>query len=158
MSRQISAAALEAVLSQETDKLFLTTVRISHASLDADLRFVNDRAQLIRSDGTYLPAAFEFRLPDDLEDNIPRGEIVLDNTDRQIVEAVRSLQTAPEIEVNIVLADQPNTPEIGPMQFTLKQFNYNAQTIRGRLGYDEDFLSQAVPAYTFNPRTAPGLF
>lgn len=156
--RQISATALEAVLAQETDEVFLTIVKISHPTLGSDLRFVNDHAQLVRSDGTYLPAAFEFRLPDDQEDNIPRGEIVLDNVDRQIIAAVRPLQSAPEIEVNVVLASSPNTVEIGPMQFKLKKFDYNELTIRGRLGYDEDFLNEGFPKESFNPRTTPGIF
>lgn len=156
--RQLSATALEAVLTQSTDEVFLTTVRISHDSLPQDLRFVNDPNPLVRSDGTYLPAAFEFRLPDDVQDNVPQGEIVLDNVDRQIIQAVRPLQTAPEIEVCIVLASQPNTVEVGPMSFHLKQFDYDANIIRGRLGYQEDFLNTGFPRYEFTPQTTPGLF
>lgn len=155
--RQVSAAAMEGLLAQQTDAVFLTTVSISHPDLAEDLHFVNDMVQFVYDGTTFLPAAFDFRLPNDTEDNIPRGQIVLDNTDRQIIEAVRGLKTAPDIEINIMLAD-PATVELGPIHFKLKQFSYNAETIRGDLGYEEDFLDQAFPKYTMNPRTTAGIF
>lgn len=158
MARQVSATMLQAMLSQSTGEVPLTTVRISHTDLGSDLLFVNDTESLTRSDGTYHPAAFEFRLPDDQQDNVPRGQIILDNTDRQIIQAVRPLNTAPQIEINLVLASQPNTVEIGPMTFKLKQFQYDANIIRGEVGYDEEFLSTAFPKFTFSPRLSPGLF
>jgi len=158
MSRQVSATMLQAMLAQSTTEIPLTVIKITHASLASPMLFVNDKISLDRSDGTYLPAAFEFRLPDDQQDNIPRGQIVLDNVDRQIIQAVRPLQSAPEIEVNIVLASQPNTVEVGPMRFKLKQFEYDATTMKGTVAYDEDFLNQNIPKDMFSPRTTPGIF
>lgn len=156
--KQISATALEAVLAQQTGELFLTVVKITHPDIGTPLRYVNDHVALNRAGEVYNPAAFEFRLPNDREDNVPTGEILLDNVDRQIIQAVRPLKAAPEIEVNIVLRSQPETVEIGPLEFKLRRFDYNAQIIRGRLAYDEDFLTSGVPKYTFSPRLAPGLF
>lgn len=155
--RQISATAMEALMAQQTDKVFLTTISISHPDLASDLHFVNDMVSFSFDGNTYLPAAFEFRLPNDTEDNVPQGQIVLDNTDQQIIQAVRGLKAAPEITINIVLADPP-TRELGPIHFKLKEFSYNAETIRGALGYAEEFLNQAFPKDTMNPRSTPGLF
>jgi len=156
--RQVSTTALQAMLAQQTDQIFLTCVKISHGSLSSDLRFVNDTQNLSRSDGTYMAAAFEFRLPTDQEDNVPRGQIVLDNTDRQIIQAVRPLNEAPDIEVSIVLRSSPNTIEVGPMSFKLKEFRYDESTISGSLGYEEEFLNASFPKSTFNPRSTPGVF
>jgi hypothetical protein len=158
MAREVSATALQAMLSQQTEQIVLTCLKITHPELPAPLRFVNDRADLTRADGVYQAAAFEFRLPDDTEDNVPAGEVVLDNVDRQIIEVVRPLQQAPQIEVNFVLADTPDVVEVGPIEFKLRQFSYDAQVIRGRLGYEEDFLTQSWPRYRFTPRYSPGVF
>lgn len=156
--RQVSQTALQALLAQQTGEIFLTIIKIDHPDLASPFRFVNDHAQLVRSDGTYLPAAFEFQLPNDSEDNVPTGELVMDNVDRQIIQAVRPLKVAPDIEINIVLHSSPNTVELGPIQFKLKEFSYDAQTIRGSVGYEEDFLNEGYPKDSFTPRTAQGIF
>ena len=156
--RTVSATTMEAILAQQTDQVFLTTLRISHPDLNDDLLFVNDTAQHIMSGETYLPAGFEFRLPDDVEDNVPRGQILLDNVDQQIIQVVRPLNVAPSIEVNIVRVDDPPVVELGPIEFELQEFSYDAHTIRGQLGYAQDFLTEGFPRDNFNPRTAPGLF
>lgn len=158
MARNVSQTALQAMLSQQTGEIFLTILKISHPDLEEPFRFVNDRVDLVRSDGTYKACAFEFVLPDETEDNIPSAEIAIDNIDRQIIEAVRPLKVAPEIEINIVLHSTPDVVELGPVEFKLKEFTYDKDVIRGRLGYEEDFLNQQFPKYRFNPRFAPGLF
>lgn len=158
MARTISATALEAVLAQQTGEQFLTTVEIDHADLTDPLRFVQDTQAVTSNTKEYLPAAFEFQLPDDQEDNVPTGQVVLDNIDQQIIQAVRPLKTAPTITINILLRSSPDTVEMGPIAFELQEFGYDVQTIRGSLSYEEDFLNQAVPRYTFNPRLTPGLF
>lgn len=158
MPREVSLTALQAMLAQQTGEVFLVCLKISHDDLASPLRFVNNTEPVTRSDGEYLPAAFEFRLPNDSEDNVPTAEISIDNVDRQIIEAIRGLKKAPQLEVNIVLASSPNTVEVGPVEFKLKQFRYDAQTISGTLGYEEDFLNQGFPKYKFSPRLTPGIF
>lgn len=158
MPREVSLTALQAMLSQQTGEVFLVCLKISHDELASPLRFVNNTEPIIRADGEYLPAAFEFRLPDDSEDNVPTAEISIDNVDRKIIESVRGLKKAPELEVNIVLASSPNTVEVGPVEFKLKEFRYDAQTISATLGYEEDFLNQGFPKYKFSPQRAKGLF
>ena len=156
--RTVSASMLSSLLAQETNKVVLTCVKISHPALVSDLRFVNNTESITRADGVYNPAAFEFRLPNDRDDEVPQGQIVLDNTDRQIIQAIRPLQQAPTLEINLVLSDTPDVDEIGPMTFTLKKFQYNDSTISGTLSYEEDFLNDTFPKETFNPRTTPGIF
>jgi len=158
MPRQVSATALAAMMAESTDQVFLTLVEIAHPGISAPLRFVNDTRPLTHGGQSYEPAGFTFRLPEDVEDNVPAGQIVLDNTDRRIIQAVRGLNTAPLITVKIVLADSPDTIELGPMNFALRQFSYDAGTVTGRLSYDEDFLNEGFPKYNLNPRTAAGLF
>lgn len=161
MSRTISATALQAVLAQQTDVIILTLVEIDHADLASPLRFVNNTENVTLSGNTYTAAAFDFRMPDDVEDNIPMAQISLDNVDRQIIEAVRPLNTAPDITVYVCLLDEGTMScsiEIGPLSFKLKSFDYDADVIKGDLGYEENFLNEGYPKYSFNPRTSAGLF
>lgn len=159
--RTISATALNAVLSQQTDEIILTLVEIDHNSLSSPLRFANNTEDVTLSGNTYTAAAFDFRMPDDVEDNVPQAQITLDNVDRQIIEAIRPLNTAPDITVNVCLLDESDmscSVEIGPISFKLKSFDYDADFIKGDLGYEENFLNAGFPKYSFNPRVAAGLF
>ncbi|MCA1809893.1 MAG: DUF1833 domain-containing protein [Lentisphaerae bacterium] len=158
MARQISATALAAIFAQSTEQVFLTLLEISHPSLQIPLRFVNNTKQITHGGNIYYPSAFDFRLPDDVEDNVPSAQITLDNTDRQIVSVIRELQTAPDITAKIILADNPDVIELGPLEFKLKEASYDVFQVTGVLSYEEDFLNQVYPRFTFNPRLTPGIF
>lgn len=158
MSRTVSQTALQALLSQETDQIFLVTLKIDHSTLSEPLLFVNDQQDLTRSDGTYLAFPFQIRFPDDTEDNTPQVSIVIDNVDQRVIKTIRSLSTAPSITIEIVLRSQPNTPELGPFTMDLKGVDYDALQIRGEIGYEQDFLNEGFPADEFTPKTAVGMF
>lgn len=158
MSRTISATALQAVLAQETDEIVLVTLKIDHSSLASPLLFVNDKQDLIRSDGTYVAFPFEVKFPEDTQDNTPKVNIVIDNVDQQVITALRQISSRPTITINIVLKSSPDTPEIGPLSMELKSVDYDALQISGNIGYEEDFLNEPFPSLEFTPKTAAGMF
>lgn len=161
MARTVSQTALRAILSQQTGKVFLACLTIDHADLASPLRFVNNTEAITFDSNEYSPAAFEFQAPDDSENNVPEAQITIDNVDRQIIEAIRPLKLAPDIEVNIVMfTDHQTEPsvEMGPLEFKLREFNYNAEIIRGSLRYDETFLNATFPKDRITPTTTPGIF
>lgn len=155
--RTMSASAVNEMLSAQTGEVYLHIVRITHASLASDLYFVDDNQSLTRTEGTYQPAAFRITLPNE-DDQEPKIRLQIDNVDQSIIEAIRPLQTAPELHISVVRASAPNVNEVGPYVVKLKQFDYDAFTISGTLGYDEDFLNQLLPRHQFTPQTTPGMF
>lgn len=157
MPRTLSTAAARAILARETGEVFLACLTISGAGLDT-LRAVNDTQPLVRTGGTFHPYPFEAVLPEDTDSASPTVQLRVDNVDRQVTRALRGYEGVPQVTLEIVLASSPNTVEMGPFEFSLLGVDYDALLITGRLGYEEDFLNQAVPAQTYSPTSSPGLF
>ena len=164
MSRTLSSAARLAMFSQETDKIFLPLLKINHATLGAPLRFTRNTVQIISKveDGstsqTFLPYPFNLNLPDDTQDStVKTVQLAIDNIDRSITAAVRSIASAATVTLWIVLATTPDTIEAGPFTFSLSDVTYDAFTVSGTLTY-EDRLQTRVPGLDFNPFDFPGLF
>lgn len=147
-----------AMYSQQTDKIFLTLLVIDHAEMDLPLRFV-DNNEIVNSNGedyTPYPFVVDWPPPDDA-DTLPTVQLTIDNIDRSIIQELRELETAPTIDVSLVLADDHDTVELGPLPFVLQSIDYNAQTITAELGF-EHVLQEPFPAHTFTPTNFPGLF
>lgn len=154
--RTLSLPALQAILAAETDEVFLTCITVAHDDLAAPLRFVDDRAEVVRTAGTFLPFPFTITLPTDAEDELPQVRLAVDNVERELVVAVRTLTSAPTVLVEIVTATDPDTVELA-CDFTVLEVETDATEMVFTLGY-EDVLNQAFPALTFSPSTAAGLF
>jgi len=158
MPRDISLTALQSILAQETEEIWLVCLTITHADLSAPIRLVNDRQDLTRTAGTFSAFPFEVALPSDEERETPKASITIDNVDRTVIQALRDVTSAPEVTIEVVLLDSPNTVEAGPFVFQMHSVSYNAGTLQGELGYESDFLNEGFPAESFTPNTAQGLF
>ena len=153
--RTLSPTAVTSALSDNTSEVWLCCVTIFAGSV---FRMVNNTEAVVRTVGTFTPYPFEITLPDDTESANPQVTITVDNIDREVTRQLRNYQGVPTVTVEVVLASSPNTVEMGPMNFVLKNMEYNALTITGSLGYEEDILAQAVPHQTYNPSSSSGMF
>ena len=158
MPRQLSLSAVQSLLAQETEKVWLVCLTIDHADLTSPIRLVNDKQDLTRTAGTFTAFPFQVTLPSEDEQETPRATLTIDNVDRTVIQALRSITSAPDITIEVVLQDSPNTVEAGPFEFQLHSITYDAQAIRGDLGYQSDFLNEGFPKLAFTPNTAQGLF
>lgn len=157
MPRSLSATAKAAIYAAQTEQVFLLLLEISHASLSPTLRFVDNLQDVVSGGNTYTAFPFQLSLPDDQDDQLARVTLSIDNVDRQIVQAIRSLTSPPTIALKIVLASSPNTVEAGPFDFTLRETEYDALVVSGTLAF-EDFLNEPYPVGSFTPNFFPGLF
>lgn len=159
--RTLSADALTALFAQETDKVLLARIEISHASiLGGPLRFVNNMSDVVAGANTYTAFPFQITLPDeDDQGGVPKIKLLIDNVDRQIVQTIRSLppSPAPTVKVELFLAHQPTTVEVSYADLILRQVPYNVFTVEGDLLLDDDDL-EPYPQYSFSPANFPGLF
>jgi hypothetical protein len=109
------------------------------------------------SDGlTYTPEPFQVTLPDSTEDAPPQARLIVDNVNRVLIEALRTMSGTIPITLKVVLASDPDTIEIGPFDFSIRGARWGA-TVECDLAY-EPILSMAVPADVFGPADFPGLF
>lgn len=157
MPRELSPVAAKAILARETEEVFLVCLTISGEGLDT-LRAVNNTQPIVRGLSTYHPYPFEAILPEDTDAANPTVSLRIDNVDRQVTRALREYTGIPQVRFEVVLASAPNTVEVGPFDFALTSIEYDALMITGQLGYEEDFMNQAVPAQSYTPTNSPGIF
>lgn len=160
MARTVSALLKQAVTAQETGEVILAITSISHASIvNGPLRLVNDLQNLTSNGNVYTAFPFQVTLPEDNDTALPKVRLVLDNVDRSIVQAIRSIppSSPPTVQIDFVLASQPNTIELSFPGMTLRQVSYDALTVEGDLQLDEDDL-EPFPADSFTPQYFPAIF
>lgn len=166
MGRTLSLNMKRAIFSQETGEVVVCLLKLDHADLAAPLRLSSDPTIELSSGGRgtvhlgadyhFLP--FDITLPDELEDRPPTARLSVDNVDRQIVQAVRSVSSGPiDVELRIVLASDPDTIEVGPMSFKARNVEYDESRVSATLAF-EDVLSEPFPAQLITPNNFPGLF
>lgn len=106
----------------------------------------------------YQPFPFELELPDDTDDmSGALARLRVDAVDRRVVEAVRRIGGVPSVDVEIVLASDPDTVELSWPTFSLSNVRYDAMKIEGDLVL-EVLDQEPFPADAFNPDLFPGAF
>lgn len=153
----LSQAALQAVLAESTSEAFLYCLTLTHPELDT-LRLVNDRVDLVRTEGTFM--AFPFQVLDPPQDGNepPRGRIRIDNVDQRVILALRSIAGSREdltVRWEEVLASSPNTIEAGPIEFrAVGAPSITPGEITIELEWHAGLLTAAFPARQFAPSNA----
>ena len=158
--RTLSTAARKAIYDQESDNPFFLLLTIDHAALPDPLCFINNRENITVGSTEYIAFPFQIDLPADKEDEISRVKLIIDNVDRQIVQTIRNLTTAPTVSLEILFYNMETSTgnvEAGPFNFTLKSAIFDVLAIEGDLSY-ENILDEPFPADTFTPNNFPGLY
>jgi len=141
----LSNDGLQSALAGWTEQIWLECLTFEHASLGSPIRLVNDRADLVRTAGTFTAFPFEFQDFTRADDQSVIAMITADNVDQQIMTALRGITGRPAVTYEAVLFDSPNTVERGPMEFEVLGFQSNLTTISLRVSFALSFLSEAFP-------------
>lgn len=157
MSRTVSSSTLAAVHAAESGEAFVILLTFTHESLVAPIRVSGDAVDTVSRGYNFISYPFSLILPDDTEGRSPRAKLVIDNVGRQIMEAVRELQTAPTLLMEVVRAAAPDTVEATFSDFKLRNVTYDSQAIEAELSI-EDFTAEPYPSATFCPSLFPGIF
>jgi hypothetical protein len=157
VSRTVSGLTRQALYAAETGEVFLILLTISHPQLVAPIRVTSDGVDTSSRGNSFIAFPFELVLPDDQESKSPRARLIIDNIDRQIVSAVRSLTSSPNILIEIVRAAAPEVVEAQFIDFKLVNISYDSHVVQGDLTL-EDFTAEPFPAGSFSPNLFPGLF
>lgn len=156
--REVSATALQAMLAQETEQVFLMLLRMEHADLAAPILLAKNNEVVSRTDGDYLPYRFDVNLPDQSDDETMTVTLTVDNTDLEVNNQIRSLTGKPTVTLMVVLASSPNVTEYGPVVMSLRDASGNAESIHGTLGQEDDVWVQSVPGQQYTPSNSHGAF
>ncbi|MDV3238777.1 MAG: DUF1833 domain-containing protein [Gammaproteobacteria bacterium] len=157
MPRQLTPEAAQAILARETGEAFLAYLVISGEGLET-MRLINNTEPVTRGGLEYTPFSFAGDPPDDTGQRSPTVELRIDNVDKEITRLIRDYTGIPECEIGWIMASQPDNVVHGPFAFSILSAQYDEMVISVNLGYEEDFLNQAIPAQTYSPSNSAGLF
>ncbi|HOS41941.1 MAG TPA: DUF1833 family protein [Spirochaetota bacterium] len=157
MARNTSATFQRAVFAQETDEVFIILLEISHADLAEPIRVCNNSKDIVSNGKTYTAFPFLTATASEHDDQLSTVPLMIDNVGREVVEAIRTITSAPDVTMSVVLASDPDTVEAGPWSYKLRDVRYNAQIVEGQLGH-EDILNESYPEGQYDPAGYPALF
>lgn len=107
------------------------------------------------NDFMFLP--LEISLPTEEVTGNPRCSITIHDVTRFLMPSIRSINTAPNVLVELVLSSTPDTLEASFLGFKMVSVNYNANTITAELAI-ESMATEPFPQHSFTPAYFPGLF
>lgn len=154
--RQVSPNMVEAITAPETSEVFLYLLEITHEDLTTPLRVVNNYENIVSNGNTYLGTSFSFTPPTMNNGTMTPAKLTIDNTDRRITEIIRSITSAAIVNASVIMVSDPDTIEFGPLELTLKDVQYNVDTVVGTL-YKEMYLDEGVSNIVMDNQLFPGL-
>lgn len=158
MPKAYSAAFRRNINATSAQESPLILLEISHPSLGAPIRVVNDAQNLNSNGQTFVALAFDIVLPDDAEGQLPSARLRLDNAGKDLVEPLEASGGAEGATVRVmqVLRSDPDTIE-WETQLDLRGVEMSNLDVNADIGY-EDILNRPAIALTYRPDVAPGLF
>lgn len=157
MTRSVSVTARRAVYDAETSEAFLILLTLTHADLTEPIRVVNNALDVVSRGETFIAFPFRIDLPSDSDESPPRARLQIDNVDRQIVQAIRTVTGPIAVLMEVVLGGDPDTVEAAFSDFELREVRWDALVVEGQLSL-ESFLREPYPAPRFTQKDFPGLF
>lgn len=175
MSRltKLSPAAIKAMFSSETDEQLITLLTIQNPSQpNTPIRLADSYIQRLTSLTTddevvygitsrgndYLFLPLEITLPSEEDAGVGRCNIVLNYVTTEAIQLIRQHLTNPtQVNLELILASNPNYVEANFPGFYITNVNYNASQITLTLDMI-DYTREPFPCYNFTPNYFPGLF
>jgi hypothetical protein len=101
--------------------------------------------------------AVKLTLPIEDGNSIPTITLEMDNVPLTIMTELRA-QTAPfSVNIELVLASQPDILEMELSDMLLTKLNYSAEKLTGTL-ISDNLFAQKIPGSIYSPQHFPGLF
>lgn len=103
----------------------------------------------------FLP--FQLTLPTEEQAAAPHCSVTIHDVTRLMVPVLRTITSAPNVGIALVLASTPDVVEASFPGFKMGGISYSAESISAELTVDS-MATEPFPAHTFTPSYFPGLF
>jgi hypothetical protein len=157
MTRPVSDNFKQKFFGEQVDDVYLTLVEVSHPDLPATIRLTPNGEDVVSGGETYVHFPLQVALGPDADEAAPRTSIRFANIDLRLTDGLRSIASPPTVTLSGVLASDPDTIEVGPIPFTLRDARYDDVVVEGTLAFEAIYQSM-VPRRLMTPTTTPGLF
>jgi hypothetical protein len=154
----MTSEAKREIMRDETAAVFLYLLKLEAAGIDP--LYLVDNTETVNSNGvTYTPCAFKCLLPEQSDDGTSKPcRVEIDNVDRRIAEiAEETVNVQVTLTVSVVMAQNPDVIETGPLRFILRNISISKETVQAEL-YDFYVYDRNLPGLHYSPRDFPGLF
>jgi hypothetical protein len=167
----VSLGFRDAAFAQETGRVPIALITLSHPDLADDIRISTDPTQeltefttdtekvygTISNGKTYFFLPVRIKLPDETDEGPGEMQLEIDNIHRAYMETIRSVFTPVTCQIDLVMDNALDTVDASWPEFKLTNITYNATTITGTLRL-ETLESEPFPSGSMTPSYFPGLF
>lgn len=170
----MSRVAIEAREGQSSDEIEIALFQIEHDTLDAPVRIASGWTDRLSADPLmygvrsawlganpvtepFLYVLMSAEIPGDMEEAPASAAIVLDNVDRSIGDVLRSVTDRATVHMAVVLASDPDTPELEVHDLKLMEAN-GANGEHTLTISREPIEAESIPADRMTRDRFPGLF
>lgn len=146
-----------------TSKVMLTLITISHTDpAFGDAVHMVDNPTPITSSITspntpYLPYGFSFAPPDTSQGGDPSTRLEVEDVDRILNSKFRSVNSEADITLSVVLSDDPDQIEIGPLTFSIIDVKTSGAVLSLAL-VRQTVLRNNLTGFNMDINYFPGLF
>lgn len=136
--------------ARETGDVLLELVTLEHADFASTIRRVDNTADFESRGYTWRGRPMSVSLPRDAGGSAQLGRIVFDDTDLEVVEALRSISTPPGVLVEVVRAENPALVQVGYSHLEVTAMRADDGQVSVTLGLP-DYRDEPFPAHNFGP-------
>jgi hypothetical protein len=166
--RNTSVAFRAAAYRPSTDQVLTMLLTIEHPNLTEPIRLSTDNKDSFTFEGEtvrgtisngqqYLYMPMQVTWPDDTDETITQARIQIDNVNKDILMAVREMDEAPQVTMQVVLASSPNTVEAEANNLELQDVDGDALAVSAVLTR-RHFFGEPYPGISMLPGNCPGMF
>lgn len=180
----MSAAALKAVFSPESDSDLVTLITIydpadnsvvaricdgftqritaldtesDKADLDVAQTELSEVYGVVSGGRNFIFLPLQITLPSEEEAQAPRCSIVINDVTRYLIPTIRNISAPPKVRIDLVLTTNPDVLQVSFTSFYINSFTYNANTVTAELSMI-NYDVEPFPVHNFTPKHFPGLF
>lgn len=157
MPNNLSPELLAQMFGQQSDDPFLTLVTLSHPDFAADIRLVNNTANIISNGLEFQAFPMRIVLPRDDGESAREVSIEFDNVALELIDDIRAVTDFIDVRLEMVLASLPDAVQMSYDELKIHSINYNKSRISARLILDS-FLNTEISSEKYTPTNYPGLF
>lgn len=154
--RVLSPAAVASLTTENTEEVWLVLLTIDHPTLASPIFLANNNEDVVSVGDRYIGLPFSIELPGEDAEEPGVALIQVPNVDREIVAAGRTISGPATCDIRVVLASQPDIIEVEFVGLILRDMEWDASMVRGRLRFESIVVEPL--AETITPARFPGLF
>jgi len=157
MARVISDTVKAHLYALNTDEPFLVLLEVDEPTLAEPIRLVANSLAITHDGDVYLPMWFEVGLPEDDGESLGETTLVIDNIDRAVGDAVRSVSGRPTALMSLVSETDWDEVLAGPFDLEIEQVEIS-QTTATATAIAPEGLFNWYPFQVRTQTTEPGIY